>query len=109
MPDPWLTQTRWACLKAFQRQPDLMDRPFQAKELITLNRKGDWVFPCSGATMHSLREAGWIDRVAVETNTSVGFRTGGPTHLWQITDAGRKAVENCPDVFAGEPTYGVRK
>jgi hypothetical protein len=102
---PWLTKTRWKCLQAFKRQPRLMDRAFLAKELITQNRKGDWTFPATGATMDSLRDAGWVQHVIIGPNDSLGFRLGGAPRMWQLTEAGREAVKNCPDTFPGEPVY----
>lgn len=105
MDKPWLTKRRWNCLKAFQRQPHLMDRPFQAKELIICNRRGEWTFPASGAMVDSLRNAGWIEQVIVEPEKGLGFRVGGPVRMWQITDPGRDAVKACPDTFPGNPIY----
>ena len=77
-----------------------------AKELITQNRKGEWVFPAKGATMDSLRDAGWVDRVQYGEGQNLGFRLGRTPTAWQITQAGRQAVQDCPDTFPGEPVYG---
>ena len=109
MTDPWLTRTRWKCLQAFKRQPHLMDRAFLAKEMATQSRRGEWKFPASGATMDSLRDAGWVQQVIIGPEKGLGFRLGGPVRMWQITEAGRKAVESCPDIFPGEPVYGKEK
>jgi hypothetical protein len=102
---PWLTKRRWGCLQAFKRQRILMERCFMAKEMILPNRKGEWVFPATGATMDSLRDAGWVRRVYFGDDQSLGFRLGRMPPLWEITDAGREAVKNCPDTFPGEPVY----
>jgi len=106
---PWLTYTRWGCLQAFKRQPRLMDRAFIPKELMTPNRRGDFTFPATGATMDSLREAGWVQSVIIGPEKGLGFRLGGAVRMWQLTDAGREAVKNCPDTFPGKPVYGRRK
>lgn len=106
---PWLTKTRWKCLQAFKRQPRLMDRAFLPKELITQNRKGEWKFPATGATMDSLREAGWVQQVIIGPSNSLGFKLGGAPRMWQLTEAGKEAVKNCPDTFPGEPVYGGKK
>lgn len=105
MNEPWLTRKRWSCLQAFKRQPRLMETAFVAKQLITQNRRGEWVFPASGATMDSLREAGWVQSVIIGPEKGLGFRMGGAIRMWQLTDAGREAVKNCPDTFPGEPVY----
>lgn len=109
MIDPWLTKTRWACLQAFKRQPRLMDRAFLAKELVTQNRRGEWTFPATGATMDSLRDAGWVQNVIIGPEKGLGFKLGGPIRMRQLTDAGREAVKNCPDTFPGEPVYGGKR
>jgi hypothetical protein len=106
MTAPWLTRRRWQCLQAFRRRPRLMDRAFVAKELILPNRKGQWTFPAAGATMDSLREAGWVQAVIIGPDDSLGFRLGRAPRMWQLTNAGREAVKNCPDTFPGEPVYG---
>ncbi len=106
---PWLTRTRWECLQAFKRQPrTLMDRAFMAKEMILPNRRGEWVFKASGATMDSLRDAGWVQRVYFGEDKQLGFRLGRMAPLWEITPAGRQAVQDCPDTFPGEPVYGKK-
>ena len=102
---PHLTRTRWECLIALKSNRVLMGRPFLARELVIRGRGGrPWV--SSGATMHSLREAGWVEQVSFGgAGEGMPFRTGGPATAWQITDAGRAAVDACPDTFPGEPVY----
>lgn len=103
---PWLTQKRWYALQAFKRQPHLMDRPFVAKELLVNWRWNDELRPATGPAMESLREAGWVTKVVVAQSWGNGsFRMGRIPHAWEITDAGRKAVDDCPDVFPGVPVY----
>lgn len=103
---PHLTRTRWECLIALKSSRVLTTRPFLARELIIRGRGGrPW--PSTGATMHSLREAGWVEQVSVGgSGEGMPFRSGGPATAWQITDAGRAAVDACPDTFPGEPVYG---
>jgi hypothetical protein len=99
--EPWLTKKRWMCLQAFKRQPRLLDRAFLAREvLLGENRK-----PAAGVTMDSMREAGWVQSVIIGPEKGLGFRMGGPIRMWQLTDAGREAVKNCPDTFPGTPVY----
>jgi hypothetical protein len=105
---PWLTHRRWACLQAFKRQPELTRRAFVAREMILPNRRGEWCFKASGATMDSLRDAGWVQRVTFGEGQSLGFRLGGVPNAWQITQAGFQAVADCPDIFPGEPVYSNR-
>lgn len=73
-----------------------------------MNRRGEWKFPASGATMDSLREAGWVQSVIIGPEKGLGFRMGGPIRMWQLTETGKKAVENCPATFPGEPVYGAK-
>ena len=105
MTTPWLTKSRWGCLQAFKRQPRLMDTAFIPRQLMLPNRRGDFTSPATGATMHSLREAGWVQHVIIGPDDSLGFRLGRAPRMWQMTDAGREAVNNCPDTFPGEPVY----
>ena len=106
--DPWLTKKRWYCLQAFKRQPRLMDRAFLAKELLVGWRWNDQLKPAKGPTIESLREAGWVEVVIIGPKRGLGFRMGGAIRMWQMTDAGRDAVQNCPDTFPGEPVYGSK-
>jgi hypothetical protein len=106
MTAPWLTRRRWQCLQAFRRQPRLMDRAFLANELRIQHRNSDTYRPAAGATMDSLRDAGWVQQVIIGPDDSLGFRLGRAPRMWQLTDAGREAVKNCPDTFPGKPVYG---
>jgi hypothetical protein len=108
MKTPWLTKQRWNCLRAFKRQPRLMDTAFIPKQLVLPNRRGEWTFPATGATMHSLREAGWVKSIIIGPDDSLGFRLGKAPRMWEITEAGREAVKNCPDTFPGEPVYSTK-
>jgi len=104
---PYLTKQRWACLHALRRQPRMLDRAFLAKELLIHYRDNGPLKPASGAMMDSLRDAGWIERVVYDFGGSgAPFRMGRPVTMWQITDAGREAIRQCPDIFPGEPVYG---
>ena len=104
---PPLTRGRWACLLALKASPVLRRRPFLARELVTEFRGRQW--PSSGATMHSLREAGWVEQVVVgDKGEGMPFRTGGPATAWVVTEAGQAAIDACPDTFPGEPVYGSK-
>ncbi len=103
---PHLTGIRWRCLMGLRASPTLLRRPFLARELIYAGRNGA-PRPVSGATMFSLEEAGWVERITIG-NEGMPFRTGGPQNAWQVTDAGREAIKACPDTFPGEPVYGER-
>jgi hypothetical protein len=105
---PWLTERRWACLQAFKRQPHLMTRPFLAKEMIVPWRRGAQ-HKATGATMDSLRDAGWVQRVYYGEGEHLGFRLGRTPTAWQITQAGMQAVQDCPDIFPGDPVYGKKE
>jgi hypothetical protein len=108
-PQPaWLTKRRWQCLQAFRRQPRLMETAFLAKQLRIEFRDTGTYRPASGALMDSLRDAGWVQRVHIADGWGAGspFRMGALPTMWQLTDAGRKAVAECPDIFPGEPVYG---
>lgn len=107
-PAPHLTSQRWRCLIALRENRVLQSRPFLPRELVIVGRGGH-LRPCAGATMHSLREAGWVEQVSIGgTGEGMPFRAGGPATAWQITDAGRKAIAACPDTFPGESVYGGR-
>ena len=102
---PPLTRTRWGCLMALKENRVLRTRPFMAKELKTIYRGKEW--PATGATMHSLREAGWVEQISVGgKGEGMPFRSGGPATAWVITHAGQIAIDACPDTFPGEPVYG---
>lgn len=104
---PYLTRLRWACLQAFRRQPLLLGRAFLARELMVIYRDGGRETPGTGATLESLRAAGWVSGVIHDFGgAGAPFRIGKPITLWQITDAGREAIRQCPDIFPGEPVYG---
>ena len=103
---PNLTIGRWAALMALKKQPVLLRRPFVARELKIMCR-GSHMRPASGATMDALRTAGWAEKIVVGgKGEGMPFRTGGESTCWQITDAGREAVEACPAEFPGDPVYG---
>lgn len=105
MTAPYLTRQRWACLIALRNNPRLQRREFLARELQTEFRGKMW--PATGATMHSLREAGWVEQVVVGGHgEKMPFRTGGPATAWRVTEAGLEAISACPDTFPGEPVYG---
>jgi hypothetical protein len=104
MSAPHLTRGRWACLKALKASKVLRSRPFLAKELVTEFRGKQW--PSSGATMHALREAGWVEQISIGgKGEGMPFRTGGPATAWVVTPAGQIAIDACPDTFPGEPVY----
>lgn len=94
---PVLTPRRWQCLVALKRQPVLMRRAFMARELMIESRGRR--FPASGATLDSLRAAGWVEKVTVDWGAGRAFRMGAPPTSWRVTEAGRKAAEECPDIF----------
>lgn len=103
---PYLTEGRWNCLRSLKRQRALQRRPFLAGELKIPGRNGV-MRPATGPTLSSLEKAGWVERTVYgEPGTGMPFRTGGPISAWQLTDAGRKAIEACPDIFPGDPVYG---
>jgi hypothetical protein len=101
---PHLTRQRWSCLIALRKNKVLQRREFLARELQT-----EWrgkMRPASGATMHSLREAGWVEQVVIGgRGEGLPFRSGGPAKAWRVTEAGQKAIDACPDTFPGEPVY----
>jgi hypothetical protein len=102
---PFLTKRRWACLVALKRNKALQRREFLAGELVVEGRNGH-PFTATGATLVSLREAGWVDQVVVGGHgEKMPFRTGGPARAWRVTEAGLKAIAACPDTFPGEPVY----
>jgi hypothetical protein len=101
MSAPNLTSARWEVLLYLKTHPHLMARPFLAREIRVAYRGGKHG-PASGATMHSLREAGWLRHVVVgDKPGEMPFRTGGPAACWEITDTGREAVAACPDEYPG--------
>ena len=101
---PHLTRQRWSCLIALRKNKVLQRREFLARELQTEWRGKMW--PASGATMHSLREAGWVEQVVIGgKGEGLPFRSGGPAKAWRVTEAGQKAIAACPDTFPGEPVY----
>lgn len=105
MTTPILTKRRWQCLVALRNSPALLDRPFMARELIIPYRRNNGA--AAGATMDSLRAAGWIERADMATTWGPGaaFRMGKTPQAWVVTEAGREAIKQCPDVFPGEPRY----
>jgi len=106
---PNLTIGRWMALRALSEQPVLLRRPFMAREL-KVGVRGGKRRPASGATMDALRKAGWAEKVTVgDAGEGMPFRTGGASTCWQITDAGRAAVDACPDEYPGDPAYASRR
>ena len=105
---PALTKVRWACLLAFKRQKVLMTRPFLPHELMYGGRRSGMT-PARGPTMVALERAGWVRRtVWGGAGQGMPFRSGGPVNAWEITEAGRVAIDACPDTFPGEPVYGAK-
>ena len=103
---PHLTKSRWAYLRALKGSIALRTRPFLAKELRTV--KGDFrqQFTATGATMSSLCDAGWIEKVRVEIGgRGAPFRVGSVAQTYRVTDAGLAAIDACPDTFPGQPVY----
>jgi hypothetical protein len=106
---PHLTRSRWQFLSAMKRHPSLLRRAFLPRELIITDR-GNHLRPASGSTLASMEKAGWVTRTKWgEPGTGMPFQSGGPISAWEVTDAGRKAIEMCPDTFPGEPVYGGKK
>lgn len=101
----YLTKARWEALQAFKRQPHLLKREFVAKDLMVRSWENKPLHPAYGMMMYSLQEAGWIERVQIAEGWGSGspFRMGRLPKAWKVTDAGLKAIEECPDVFPGEP------
>ena len=104
---PTLPRLRGACLQAFRRQPRLMDRAFMARELLVIYREGGRAMAGTGATLESLRQAGWVSGVIHDFGGAGAlFRMVMPVTMWQSTDAGRESIRQCPDIFPGESVYG---
>ena len=104
----YLTKQRWAVLMALKKNPHLMKREFLAKEILINNRHGTpWA--ASGTTIESLKRCGWVEHVTLGAGWGEGtpFKMGRAPSAWRVTEAGKKAVEACPDVFPGEPRYGA--
>ncbi len=105
---PYLTFTRWLCLRSFKQNPLLLRRPFLAKELKIPYRNGT-LRPAAGPTLAGLEQAGWVERTSWGSpGQGMPFQTGGPISAWQVTHAGREAIAACPDTFPGEPVYGKK-
>ena len=103
---PHLTNTRWAYLCALKASKALQSRPFLASELVTLRVGGERGFRATGATMASLRDAGWLESVPLDAGGSGSpFRMGRMAQAWRLTEAGRAAIAACPDTFPGPPVY----
>lgn len=103
---PHLTNTRWAYLCALKASKTLQSRPFLAGELATLRADGGRGFPATGATMASLRDAGWLVPVPLDVGgPGAPFRVGRMAQAWRLTEAGRAAIAACPDTFPGPPVY----
>lgn len=98
-----LTPSRWACLMALRQSPHLMTRPFTGPELIVISRFGK-PHPASPPMLDSLRRAGWLEQVSIESSLGEGspFRLGKMPKAWRITDAGRIAVAACPEFYPGQ-------
>lgn len=103
----FLTRQRWEVLMALKKNPHLMKREFLAKEIIINGRSGK-LWAASGTTIESLKRCGWVEHVTLGASwgNDTPFRMGRMPSAWRITEAGRKAVEACPDQFPGEPRYG---
>lgn len=107
---PYLTRARWEWLTALKQSRTLQSRPFLAHEL-----KYEWrseysgerkTRAATGATMASFEKAGWVERTTWGVpGQGMPFQCGGPINAWRITDAGRMAIELCPDTFPGDPVY----
>ena len=101
---PTLTLTRWAALKALKASTVLRRRPFLARELIYAGGRRGSMIAATGATMDSLRGAGWIEAVPVcQPGEAMPFRSSGPMMAWQVTEAGHAAIAACPDTFPNGP------
>ena len=55
-----------------------------------------------------LMDRAFLAKELIGPKESLGFRLGGVPRMWQLTEAGREAVKNCPDTFPGEPVYGSK-
>jgi len=97
---PFLTYIRWAWLRAMKSSKSLMRRPFLPREVRYRDQRGR---PRTGGgpMMHSLRLAGWVEQITVDG--AMPMWTSGKATAWQITAAGRLAIEACPDEFPGGP------
>ena len=99
MQPPKLTRVRWQVMQIIKSNRRFQEREFLANEIgqeMVRRSKRMKSYNC-GATMFSLEEAGWLERVEVHAPTTGAFRLSSNLRAWRLTDTGREVLDLLPD------------
>lgn len=99
MQPPKLTKVRWEVMQIIKSNRRFQEREFLSNEIGNEMVKRDKrlkSYNC-GATMFSLEEAGWLERVELYAPTTGAFQLSSNLRAWRLTEKGKEVLNLLPD------------